>query len=497
MTRFVRPVILSGGSGTRLWPVSRKHYPKQFASLLGDESLFTGTLKRVEDRARFAPPIVVGNVDHRFLMQDSFGRLGIKAAKVFHEPLGRNTAVAALIAALAEEETAKKNGEKMLHLVMPSDHVIVDKAAFVRALASAQEAAEKGMIVLFGIEPSRPDTGFGYIMRGKEVIHADVRKIEKFCEKPDEETAQKLIEQGAVWNSGIFFYDPSVLLAEAQRLLPDDLMLCREALAKAQEDSTGTKLGEEAYAKMGNQPFDRAIMEKTDKGAVVTCNMGWSDLGSWEALWQIEKKDDRQNAIVGSVISRDSDGCYVRSYGPTVALMGVSDLAVVATKDSVLITPRARSQEVRELVGDVGDAMETLALEHPRVLRPWGSYEGLAHGEQFQVKHIVVGPGRSLSLQMHHHRAEHWVVVEGTAEVQCGNIKKRVFPNESIYIPKETKHRLSNLGKTELHLIEVQSGDYLGEDDIVRFEDIYGRADAPASQGDGIFGKLKKYFGFA
>jgi mannose-1-phosphate guanylyltransferase / mannose-6-phosphate isomerase len=496
MTLLVRPVILSGGSGTRLWPVSRKHYPKQFAHLLGDESLFTGTLIRVEDQARFAPPMVVGNVDHRFLMLDSLGRLGIKAAKVFLEPLGRNTAVAALIAALAESEMTKKSGEKILHLVMPSDHVIENGSAFVHALSAAQGAAEQGSIVLFGITPSRPDTGFGYIMRGKETLHSDVREIEKFMEKPAEEMAKNLIDQGAVWNSGIFFYDPAMLLSEAARLMPDDLALCREALAKAQEDMTGLKLDEQAYSKMGNQPFDRAIMERTDKGAVVACDMGWSDLGSWEALWQIEEKDERRNAIVGSAVLRDAEGCYVHSYGPTVALMGVSDLAVVATKDSVLITPRARSQEVRELMADVGKAKETLALEHPRVLRPWGSYEGLAQGDRFQVKHIVVGPGRSLSLQMHHHRAEHWVVVEGMAEVQCGKTRKIVYPNESIYIPKETKHRLTNPGKIDLHLIEVQSGDYLGEDDIVRFEDVYGRVNPGMQQKDGIVTRLKKYFGF-
>jgi mannose-1-phosphate guanylyltransferase/mannose-6-phosphate isomerase len=497
MTWLVRPVILSGGSGTRLWPVSRKLFPKQFAPLLGDESLFTGTLKRIADRARFAPPMIVGNIEHRFLMLDSLRNLGVGSAKVFLEPLGRNTAAAALIAALAEGSMGRKKDEKILHLVMPSDHVIANATAFMQALATASPAASEGRIVLFGIQPSRPDTGFGYIMCDGEIGHNGVRKIGKFCEKPAEEAAKTLIGQGALWNSGIFFYDPEVLLAEAARLMPDDLELCREALAKAKEDMTGAMLDRGAYAKMGNQPFDRAIMEKTDKGAVVSCDMGWSDLGSWEALWQIEKKDERQNAMIGSVVSRDAEGCYVRSYGPTVALMGVSDLAVVATKDSVLITPRARSQEVRELVGDVGEAKETLALEHPRVMRPWGSYEGLAEGSRFQVKHIIVTPGRSLSLQMHHHRAEHWIVVEGTAEVQCGKIKKFVFPNESVYIPSGYKHRLSNPGKVDLHLIEVQSGDYLGEDDIVRFEDVYGRANADSVQESGILGKLKKLLGLA
>lgn len=477
----VRPVILSGGSGTRLWPVSRKRYPKQFAPLLGNESLFTGVLRTVEDRARFVAPMVIGNIEHRFLMLDAFSHIHLKDAQVLLEPLGRNTAAAAIIAALVEEKTASKTGQKVLHLVMPSDHVIMDKDAFAQAIATASAPAAEGKIVLFGVEPSRPDTGFGYILQGGKTNHAGVQKITEFCEKPVEAVATTLISRGALWNSGIFFYDPSVLLAEAERLMPGDVALCREALGQAKEDIAGMMLDQWAYEKMGSQPFDRAIMEKTDKGAVVACNMGWSDLGSWQSLWQAEQKDARQNAVVGSVVIRDSDGCYVRSYGPTIAVMGVSNLTVVATKDSVLVAPLARAQEVRELVDDVGGTNGTLAIEHPRVMRPWGSYEGIAQGDRFQVKHIVVQPGRSLSLQMHHHRTEHWIVVAGTAEVQCNDTTKLLLPNESVYIPGGAKHRLSNPGKLDLHLIEVQSGDYLGEDDIVRFEDSYGRVEFKAS----------------
>ena len=267
MTWLVRPVILSGGSGTRLWPVSRKHYPKQFASLTGDETLFTGTLKRGSDRARFAAPMAIGNIEHRFLMLDALARLNITDARVFLEPTGRNTAVAALIAALSETTITPKASGKVLHLVMPSDHVITNQAAFVQALDAARPAAIAGKIVLFGIQPSRPDTGFGYILQGEKTAHTGVQQIAKFCEKPVEEAAQKLIEQGALWNSGIFFYDPAVLLAEAERLMPEDLALCRAALAKAQQDMAGTMLDVESYLQMGGQPFDRAIMEKTDKGA--------------------------------------------------------------------------------------------------------------------------------------------------------------------------------------------------------------------------------------
>lgn len=475
MVSLVRPVILSGGSGTRLWPVSRKHFAKQFAPLHGDESLFLGTLRRVADRERFAPIMVVGNFEYRFLMLDAFEKAHIKDAEAYLEPFGCNTAVAAIIAALVEEQKAKANGQKTLHLVMPSDHLIQDKAAFAEALKASQPAAEAGKIVLFGITPSRPDSGFGYILQGDKTPHDGVQQIAEFCEKPMEAVAAALIERGALWNSGIFFYDPAVLLAEAERLMPKDVALCRKALAASKKDIAGIVLDSDAYSAMGTQPFDRAIMEKTDKGAVVACSMGWSDLGAWEALWQVEDKDDKQNVVIGPVVARDAEGCYVRSYGPTIAVMGVSDLTVVATKDSVLVAPRARSQEVRELVADVGDADGNLILEHPCVRRPWGSYESIAQGERFQVKHIVVMPGRSLSLQLHHHRAEHWVVVAGTAEVQRDEEKKIVLPNESIYIPSGMKHRLTNPGKVDLHLIEVQSGDYLGEDDIVRLEDVYQR----------------------
>jgi mannose-1-phosphate guanylyltransferase/mannose-6-phosphate isomerase len=477
----IRPVILSGGSGTRLWPVSRKHFPKQFAPLLEDESLFSKTLRRVEDRTRFLPPILIGNIEHRFLMMDTFERLDIKDTKAYLEPIGRNTAVAAIIAALVEEKAVITTGKRSYHLVMPSDHVITDKCAFESAIIEAQMAVEEGKIVLFGIKPSHADTGFGYILQDGKTSHKGVQGIAKFVEKPSENVAKDLIKEGAIWNSGIFFYDPTVLLAEVELLMPEDLALCREALAKSQNDMSGVKLDQDSYNRMGNQPFDKAIMEKTDKGAVVACDIGWSDLGSWEALWQIEKKDDQQNSLIGSVVIRDVEGSYIHSYGPAIAVMGVSDLVVVATKDSVLIAPRARSQDVRELIGDIEGMDGALALEHPRVMRPWGSYESIAAGGRFQVKHIVVLPGRSLSLQMHHHRAEHWVVVVGTANVECGDSKKMVFPNESVYIPSGVKHRLTNPGKVDLHLIEVQSGDYLGEDDIIRFEDTFGRVAKEAS----------------
>lgn len=468
---LIRPVILSGGSGTRLWPVSRKKHPKQFARLIGKESLFTGTLRTVADRKRFAPPLIIGNAEHKFLIRDALEEVGMTDATVYLEPTGRNTAPAAFVAALIEKE----GKADCLHLVLPSDHIITDKAAFFAAIDAAKPAVEKQHIVLFGIHPNRPDTGFGYIMAGQKTRWDRVAVIDQFLEKPNESRAADLIDQGALWNSGIFFYAPTTLLAEAQRLQADALALCQQALSKCVTQNYGYVLDEDAYQALPDLSFDRTIMEHTTQGCIIACAMGWSDLGTWQALWQTEPHDANNNVKLGPVVARDTSGSYVRSYGPTVAVLGLDNVMVVATKDSVLVAPLSRSQEVRDLVSDVGEQNKAIAIDHPRVSRPWGAYEGIAQGDRFQVKHITVLPGRALSLQMHHHRAEHWIVVAGTARVECNDEVKLVFPNESVYIPSGSKHRLSNPGKVELHLIEVQSGDYLGEDDIVRFEDLYGR----------------------
>jgi len=468
---LIRPILLSGGSGTRLWPASRKRFPKQFAPLVGEESLFTRALLGVADRSRFAAPLIIGNIDHKFLILDTLERLEITDARILLEPEGRNTAAAALVAALAEQEP------DITHLVLPSDHVIEDRAAFHAVLDAAAPTTRTGLFVLFGIQPTHPETGFGYIRPGAALPGTPaVSQIAQFCEKPDAATAARLIQDGALWNSGIFFYAPQTLLDEAAILAPDHLALCAEALAAGQEDLGCLTLGAASYAAMKDHPFDRLIMERTQKGAVAPCSIGWSDLGSWQAMWQMATKDENQTAKIGPVVALNTHRSYIRSYGPTVAVSGLNDMTIVATKDAVLVMPTAHAQDIKALYAALQEKNEALALEHPQVLRPWGSYERLAAGERYQVKHIIVAPGKALSAQMHHHRAEHWVVVEGTAKIQCGDKEKLLFPNESLYIPGGTKHRLSNPGKIDLHLIEVQSGDYLGEDDIVRFDDAYGRA---------------------
>ena len=465
----IRPVILSGGSGTRLWPVSRAKFPKQFIPLIGDESLLSETLRSVADPSAFAPPMIVGNCEHKFLIQDRLEETGTTPALVLLEPCARNTAVAALVAALAETQ------DDVLHLVRPSDHLIADPGAWHDALAKAVRAAAAGFLVLFGIAPDHPETGYGYILRAQASDFMGVDRIAAFKEKPDTPTATQLIAEGALWNSGIFLYAPRALIEEARLLAPELLTQAQAALDKAQNDPRGLKLDAETYANIPAEPFDRVIMERTTRGAVVPCGMGWNDVGSWQALWQTADKNNDGNFLSDSVIALDTARSYIRSEGPKIAVLGMQDVAVIATKDAVLVTPLARTQDIKRVVTALEKAAPDLTQEHPRARRPWGSYETLAQGAQFQVKRIIVLPGRALSLQMHQHRAEHWIVVEGVARVECDALDKLVHPNESVYIPKGAKHRLTNPGTRDLCLIEVQSGAYLGEDDIVRFADHYGR----------------------
>ena len=471
---MIHPVILSGGSGTRLWPMSRTLYPKQLLSLLGRDSLLQHTVRRVADRQGFAPPLLVANEEHRFIIAEQLREIAATPRALLLEPAGRNTAPAACIAALALTETEPDP----LMLVMPSDHTIGDLAAFADAVERAATAARAGALVSFGIAPQRSETGYGYIRRGGELDGAEgVFAVAEFVEKPGPEQAQAYVASGEhSWNSGIFLFPARVYLDELERLRPNMVAACREALATAQRDSDFVRLGREAFAACESDSIDYAVMEQTRRAAVVPVSMGWSDVGSWDALWEMGAKDQHGNSIEGNVVAEDARNCYLRSEAGLVAAIGIEDLVVVSTADAVMVAPRNRTQDVRKLVARLVKDRRDEADALPTVHRPWGTFTSLHNGHRVQVKHIMVKPGGKLSLQMHHHRAEHWVVVQGTAMIRRGDQEMMLSEDQSTYIPIGTAHRLENPGKIPLHLIEVQSGSYLGEDDIIRLEDSYGRS---------------------
>jgi mannose-1-phosphate guanylyltransferase/mannose-6-phosphate isomerase len=473
MTGQIHPVILSGGSGTRLWPMSRTLYPKQILPLFGDHSLLQQAVLRVDGLSGFAAPLVVANEEHRFIIAEQLREVGLVRHALVLEPVGRNTAPAVCVAALSLLEAEPD----ALMLVMPSDHVIEDRAAFLAAIERAATAARAGRLVTFGIHPEKAETGFGYIERGAALSGAEgAFAVARFVEKPDTATAEGYVASGNFfWNSGIFLFPAALYVSELERLRPDMLAACRQALASARRDDDFIRLDKTAFAACPSDSIDYAVMEHTERAAVVPVSMGWNDLGSWDALWELADKDASGNALVGNVIAEDATNCYLRSESGLIAALGVENMIVVATDDAVMLAPRDRAQDVRRLVSRLasGNRSEVDAL--PRVHRPWGSYETLHAGHRVQVKHILVKPGGKLSLQMHHHRAEHWVVVQGTAKIRRGNEELVLTEDQSTYIPLGTAHRLENPGKIPLHLIEVQSGAYLGEDDIVRFEDSYGR----------------------
>ena len=470
---MLSPVILSGGSGTRLWPLSRKNLPKQFLALCGSTTLFQQTVERARGVPGASAPIVVCSEEHRFLVAEQLRALGIEGASILLEPMPRNTAPAI---ALAAWQAATSDANAVL-LVLPADHLIGDTPSFAQAVGKALPLAEQGWLVTFGIRPEAPETGFGYIKRAEAVGNAGFR-VERFVEKPDGGKAKEYVEAGDYeWNSGMFLFKASRYLEELKQHAPAMHAATKEAFDAAKADLDFVRVGKDAFAASPDSSIDYAVMEKTTRAAVVPVSCAWSDIGSWDALWAASDRDADGNRLEGDVISIDSRNCFVRGTDRRlVAALGLEDIVIVDTPDAVLVAPRARVQEVKKLVDKIKTAGRQEHMFHRKVYRPWGSYDSIDMGERFQVKRITVKPGAALSLQKHHHRAEHWVIVSGTAEVTRNDEVFLVAENESTFLPLGAVHRLRNPGKVPLELIEVQSGSYLGEDDIVRLEDVYGRA---------------------
>jgi mannose-1-phosphate guanylyltransferase/mannose-6-phosphate isomerase len=467
------PVILSGGSGSRLWPMSRRLLPKQFLPLVSSRTLIQDTVLRLQGIAGARDPIVVSNDEHRFFVAEQMQQIGVQPALQILEPVGRNTAPAVAVVALHVHSI---DPDACL-VVLPSDHVIRDVPALHAAIAEALPLAASGSLVAFGVRPEGPVTGYGYIERGEPVPgSAQGFRVARFVEKPDLATAERYVASGRFfWNSGMFVFRPRRFLEELWRFRPDILTAASAAWEASKRDGI-TRLDAAAFAACPSDSIDYAVMERTSSSAMVQADIGWSDVGSWTALWEVAEKDARDNVAHGDVDLRDASGCYVRAGDRMVAALGVRDLVIVETKDAVLVAEKSRTQDVKAVVERLERQARSEHVHHPRVHRPWGYYESIDAGEGFQVKRIVVKPGEALSLQMHRHRAEHWVVVSGTARVTRGDEIRLLSENESTDIPVGTKHRLENVGHTPLFLIEVQSGSYLGEDDIVRFEDRYQRA---------------------
>jgi mannose-1-phosphate guanylyltransferase / mannose-6-phosphate isomerase len=471
---MLTPVILSGGAGTRLWPLSRELYPKQLLVLTGERTMLQQTALRLEGLGA-AAPVIVCNEAHRFLVAEQLRQLGIEPYAMVLEPFGRNTAPAIALAAHAAlaTATAVADADPIL-LVLPADHVIRDVPAFHRAVHTASRAAEEGQLVTFGIVPSAPETGYGYIQRGPG--EGGVHRIARFIEKPSAERARELIASGEYyWNSGMFMFRARRYLSELERFAPEIAAACEAAFRGARSDLDFTRIDAQAFDRSPGDSIDYAVMEKTSEAVVVPLDAGWSDVGSWSALHEASESDRHGNVARGDVIWEDSEGCYFYSESRLLAAVGLKDHVVVETKDAVLVAPKTHVQDVKKLVFRLKEKGRYEHSLHREVFRPWGSYDSIENGPRFQVKRLKIKPGATLSLQMHHHRAEHWIVVSGTARITRGDEVFLLEENQSTYIPIGVKHRIDNPGKIPLHIIEVQSGSYLGEDDIVRFEDRYGR----------------------
>ena len=464
------PVILSGGSGTRLWPLSRGQYPKQFLPLVTQNTMVQETVLRLSGLMGLNNPIAVCNEDHRFMMAEQLWEIGVKPAAIILEPVGKNTAPAVAMAALSA------SSEDEVLLVLPADHVITDIPAFHKAIFQAQALAQQGHLVTFGIVPSHPETGYGYILKDSVQV-GDAFKVSAFVEKPDLVAAKNYVKSGDyLWNSGMFAFTAGNFLKELEKFNPAMLSACKQALSAAKIDLDFIRLDKATFSACPADSIDYAVMEKTDKAAVIPLDAGWNDVGSWSALWDVTDKDASGNAISGDVLTVDSKNSYIYSDNKLVTVIGVDNLIVVETKDAVMIASKDRVQEVKQVVDQLKQLNRSEAQVHKKAYRPWGHFDSVDSGDRHQTKRIVVKPGAKLSLQKHHHRAEHWVVVKGTALVTRGDEQILLTENESTYIPLGTVHRLENPGVIPLEIVEVQSGSYLGEDDIVRFGDNYGRS---------------------
>jgi len=477
----MQSVILSGGSGTRLWPLSREKYPKQLLPLFGDDSLLQGTVRRLAgiEGLQLAPTMVVCNEEYRFVIAEQLRLIGHEGVIIL-EPVGRNTAPALTLAALE----ATIQGEDPVLLVMPADHIIIDNAAFQLAVREGAALAAKGMVVTFGITPDCAETGYGYIETGAALTETSAYSIARFVEKPDHATAQEYVDSGHyLWNSGIFMMRASTWLASIGQCRPDILAACSASCEVEQLDGSFVRVDKAEFSRCPSDSIDYAVMERIAAGqehlpvaVVIPLTVGWSDVGAWDSLWQALDKDRAGNAVQGDVLLNDCNDTLAFSANRLVACVGVSDLIVVETADAVLVAHKSKTQDVKKIVDKLKQQGRIEGLLHRKVYRPWGWYDSVDIEERFQVKRIMVKPGAKLSLQLHHHRAEHWIVVKGTAKVTRGETTFIVTENESTFIPLGTKHRLENAGKIPLEIIEVQSGSYLGEDDIERFDDSYGRS---------------------
>jgi mannose-1-phosphate guanylyltransferase/mannose-6-phosphate isomerase len=470
VTSPIIPLIMCGGAGTRLWPASREGRPKQFLSLFGAQSTFQDTIHRVSNPALFARPIIVTNAQYRFMVAEQLAEIGTEA-DILLEPARRDSGPA--IAAGAAY--ARKRDDNPIIVALAADHVISDPAAFAKACALAAQAAAADRIVTFGVHPIRPATEYGYIRPGASIGN-NIFAVDQFVEKPDQTTAEGYVKEGYLWNSGNFMFRADLLLAEYEKFEPQSCAAILASVEHAGADLGFVTLDNESFARASAKSIDYAVMERTKRAAVMPVAYGWSDVGSWQAVWELSNRDTLDNFAHGSVVFVDSRGCHVMSDKHLVALFGVENLVVVTTADAVLVAKRENGDGLRRLVQQLKKVAPAITEEHLKVHRPWGSYQSIDSGPRFQVKRIVVKQGGRLSLQMHHHRAEHWIVVRGTARVTIGNETKTIHENESTYIPIGAKHRLENPGKIDLELIEVQTGSYLGEDDIVRIEDDYRRS---------------------